>query len=118
MVRNHNCLITRNSRERVQVVLIDLEQLKGVFTIKRITFQFGGKKTIQPEITIEEGKAKRTPLQQAELEYASHIKKYCDKGYKNLTDYTGKPFEEFSEQELLSFLPANKTDANGESLPL
>ena len=111
-----NYLITLNSRGKVQVVDLLLKQLMTYFEIHRVTGQLGGKQTIQPVITISQGKAKRTPIQQAELEYNSHMKKYLDKGYKKLSEFTNKSFSECTEPELLEFLGSHKTDMNGEKV--
>ena len=111
-----NYLITLNSRGKVQVVDLLLKQCMTYFEIHRITGQLGGKRTIQPIITISQGKAKRTPIQQAELEYNSHMKKYLDKGYKKLSEFTNKSFSECTEPELLEFLGSHKTDMNGEKV--
>ena len=61
-------LVTRNARDKVQVVLAELEQVGSNFIIMRTTGQYKGKMTEQPNISIEKGKAKRSALQQAELE--------------------------------------------------
>ena len=113
-----NYLITLNSRGKVQVVDLLLKQLMTYFEIHRVTGQLGGKQTIQPVITVSQGKAKRTPIQQAELEYNSHMKKYLDKGYKKLSEFTNKSFDECKESELLEFLGSHKTDANGIVKPM
>ena len=109
-----NYLITLNSRGKIQLVEITLKQMMTYFEIHRITGQLGGKRTIQPILTISQGKAKRTPIQQAELEYNSHMKKYLDKGYKKLSEFTNKSFSECTEPELLEFLGSHKTDMNCE----
>ena len=111
-----NYLITLNSRGKVQVVDLLLKQLMTYFEIHRVTGQLGGKQTIQPVITVSQGKAKRTPIQQAELEYNSHMKKYLDKGYKKLSEFTNKSLSECSDSELLEFLGSHKTDMNGEKV--
>lgn len=113
-----NYLITLNSRGKVQVVDLLLKQLMTYFEIHRVTGQLGGKQTIQPVITVSQGKAKRTPIQQAELEYNSHMKKYLDKGYKKLSEFTNKSFSECTEPELLEFLGSHKTDVNGVVKPM
>lgn len=77
-------LISLDSKNKLRIVEIDnnwSEEDNG-FKITRITYQFGGKHTQQPDIIITKGKANRTVTQQAELEYNSRIKKYLDKGYK------------------------------------
>ena len=113
-----NYLITLNSRGKVQVVDLLLKQLMTYFEIHRVTGQLGGKQTIQPVITVSQGKAKRTPIQQAELEYNSHMKKYLDKGYKKLSEFTNKSFSECTEPELLEFLGSHKTDSQGIPKPM
>ena len=113
-----NYLITLNSRGKVQVVDLLLKQLMTYFEIHRVTGQLGGKQTIQPVITISQGKAKRTPIQQAELEYNSHMKKYLDKGYKKLSEFTNKSFSECTEPELLEFLGSHKTNSQGIPKPM
>lgn len=113
-----NYLITLNSRGKVQVVDLLLKQITTYFEIHRITGQLGGKQTIQPIITISQGKVKRTPVQQAELEYNSHMKKYLDKGYKKLSDFTKKSLNECSDSELLEFLGEHRTDSQGIPKPM
>lgn len=113
-----NYLITLNSRGKIQLVEITLKQMMTYFEIHRITGQLGGKRTIQPILTISQGKAKRTPIQQAELEYNSNLKKYLDKGYKKVSDFTNKKFDDITDDELYSFLGENKTDSNGVVKPM
>ena len=107
-------LVTRNARDKVQVVIAELEQNGNSFTIKRTTGQYQGKMVNQPELIIEKGKAKRSVIQQAELEFNSIISKYLDKGYKNLSTLTNKKFENISEEELNELVASLKTDQNGE----
>ena len=111
-------LVTRNARDKVQVVIAELEQNGNSFTIKRTTGQYQGKMVNQPELVIEKGKAKRSVIQQAELEFNSIISKYLDKGYKKLSEFTNKSFSECTEPELLEFLGSHKTDANGIIKPM
>lgn len=109
-------LVTRNARDKIQIVFADLVQTGNNFTIKRVTGQYKGKFTEQPELRIERGKVKRSVLQQAELEFNSIINKYLDKGYKNLSTLTNKKFENISEEELNRLVPSLKTDQNGKQL--
>lgn len=106
-------LVIRNARDKVQVARYILEQDGNDYTIKRHTGQFQGKFTDQPEIKIEKGKAKRSVLQQAELEYNSLIKKTCDKGYKKLSTLTKTKFEDITLEEINQIVPSLKTDSNG-----
>lgn len=106
-----NTLITRDSKGKIRVVEISYQwedEYKG-FVIRRSTYQYGGKVSIQPEIVITKGKAKRTVTEQAKLEYNSHLKKYQDKGYKLLTKSIGK----YTKEELDKVLPEHTTDSNG-----
>lgn len=107
-------LVTRNARDKVQVVVTELHSEDGIYTIKRITGQYQGKMTEQPELIIERGKAKRTPFQQAELEFNSIVNKYIDKGYKKLISLTNKKFDELSPEEMNNLVPTIKSDGNGE----
>lgn len=79
-------LVSKDNKGKIRVVEIGYEWVdarKG-YVIRRNTYQYGGKITIQPEIWIFVGKAKRTVTEQVKLEYNSHLKKYQDKGYKLL----------------------------------
>lgn len=79
-------LVTKDNKGKTRVVEISYEwdDAQHGFVIRRKTYQYGGKVTIQPEIWIYKGKVKRTVSEQARLEYNSHLKKYTDKGYKLL----------------------------------
>lgn len=79
-------LITKDNKGKTRVVEISYEwdDAQHGFVIRRKTYQYGGKVTVQPEIWIYKGKVKRTVSEQARLEYNSHLKKYTDKGYKLL----------------------------------
>lgn len=111
-------LVTRNARDKVQVVLAELEQIGNNFIIRRITGQYQGKMTAQPELLIERGKAKRSVLQQAMLEFNSIVSKYMDKGYKKISDLTSKKFEDLTEEELCNLVPTLKSDSNGNLKPM
>ena len=111
-------LVTRNARDKVQVVIAELEQNGNSFTIKRTTGQYQGVMTEQPELTIERGKAKRSVLEQAELQYNSIVSKYQDKGYKRLDSLTNKKFDELSLEEIDALVPTIKSDSNGNLKPM
>ena len=111
-------LVTRNARDKVQVVIAELEQNGNSFTIKRTTGQYQGKMVNQPELVIEKGKAKRSVIQQAELEFNSIISKYLDKGYKKLNTLTSKKFNELTLQEIDDLVPTIKSDSNGNLKPM
>ena len=107
-------LVIRNARDKVQIAHYILNQDVNNYIIERSTGQFLGKMTKQPDILIEKGKAKRSVLQQAELEYNSLIKKALDKGYKKLSSLTKTKFDIITEEELNRIVPTIKTDASGE----
>ena len=107
-------LVIRNARDKVQIAHYILNQDVNNYIIERSTGQFLGKMTKQPDILIEKGKAKRSVLQQAELEYNSLIKKALNKGYKKLSSLTKTKFDIITEEELNKIVPTIKTDANGE----
>jgi hypothetical protein len=111
-------LVTRNARDKVQVVQMSLYQNGSSFNIERRTGQYGGKMTIQPLLVIEKGKAKRSALQQTELEFSSLLNKYLDKGYKKLSSLTKKSFEELSSIEINDIVPTIKSDQNGNLKPM
>ena len=118
MVINSIYLVTRNARDKVQVVLTELSQEGNTFIINRTTGQYQGKMTGQPELVIEKGKAKRSALEQAELQYNSIVSKYQDKGYKRLDSLTSKKFNELSSEEMDSLVPTIKSDSQGNYKPM
>lgn len=79
-------LVTKDNKGKIRVVEISYEwdDAQHAYFISRNTYQYGGKITCQPTIWVTKGKAKRTVTEQVKLEYASHLKKYQDKGYKLL----------------------------------
>ena len=118
MVINSIYLVTRNARDKVQVVLTELSQEGNTFIINRTTGQYQGKMTGQPELVIEKGKAKRSALEQAELQYNSIVSKYQDKRYKRLDSLTSKKFNELSSEEMDSLVPTIKSDTQGNYKPM
>lgn len=118
MIINKLYLVTRNARDKVQVVITELEQNGNTFLIQRTTGQYQGKMTPQPTITIEKGKAKRSVLEQANSEYNSIVNKYLDKGYKKLSSLTDKSFDEITAEELSNVVPTIKSDTNGNGKPM
>lgn len=107
----HSELINRDSKGKIRVVEINCEwdDTEHAFLLTRTTYQYGGKRTPQPTIKIEKGKAKRSVTQQATLEFNSHVNKYKDKGYKELEN----SIDSYSVSDLDDILPEHTTDANG-----
>ena len=58
MLIKEEYLVIINAKNRIQRVLLKLEQdaVSKVFKISRITGQYGGKETKQPELLIDKGK--------------------------------------------------------------
>lgn len=112
MLAKHDILINRDSNNNVRIVDISLDysEDKKIYTIQRVTGIRGGKQTNQPNLTITQGKASRTVKEQAELEYNSNVKKYCDRGYKKISDLGYSSLDEFDPDKVLD---NNKTDSNG-----
>ena len=108
-------LLTRDSKHKIRVVEIDYEwsDEKRGYVIRRKTYQYGGKVTIQPEIWIYRGKMKRTVSEQVKLEFNSHIKKYTDKGYKRLPDNVDINDAQAVESFINKVMPDGITDSNG-----
>lgn len=105
-----NYLLSKASTGKFRVVYLSCdEEWNDGYTIKRVTGQLHGKMTEQPDILIAKGKASRTVREQLELEYKSNLKKYLDKGYKELD----KDPETYSDEELQEFYGDVKTDQNG-----
>lgn len=114
-------LVILNNKNRVQHVLLQLEQkeLGNTFCIHRITGQYGCKNVIQPDLNIEYGKGKRTTAEQAALQFNGLLKNYLNKGYKRLIDLTTKPYDELLELEIKSLLGETfTTDTNGVPKPM
>lgn len=114
---NDVVLVTRNARDKIQVSRYKLYQIKNNYLIERYTGQYGGKTTKQPDKLIEKGKAKRSVLMQAELEFNSLINKALNKGYKKLSDLTKIKFDNITPEELNKLVPTIKTDAKGNIKP-
>lgn len=114
---NDIALVTRNARDKIQTSRFILYQDTNNYVIKRFTGQFGGKITEQPTKIIERGKAKRSVLMQAELEYKSLINKALNKGYKKLSELTKTPFDEITGEELDKLVSSIKTDMAGNIKP-
>lgn len=118
IIINETVLLSRNARDKVQVAITKLIQQSNSFIIQRSTGQYQGKMTEQPELVIERGKAKRSVIQQAELEYNSIINKYLDKGYKKLSSLTKKEYNDLTLEEINEIVPTIKSDTSGNHKPM
>ena len=107
--------ISRDSKGKLRVVELSADWCdeEHAFGIYKTTYQYGGKRTEQPTTYVRCGKAARTVREQLELEYKSNMKKYLDKGYKQLV----KPIEEYSEEELQEIIGDVRTGQDGVPKP-
>lgn len=112
MAKEHDILINRDSLGKIRVVDISLNWNDDLhaYLIQRKTGIQDGKISEQPVIEIKRGLASRTVTEQALLQYKSNVKKYLDKGYKNIKDLGYSSLDEFNPDEVLS---KDQTDSNG-----
>ena len=103
--------VSRDGKGKIRVVEMSAawDEEQHAFGIYRTTYQYGGKRTEQPTIYVSVGKASRTLREQLELEYKSNMKKYLDKGYKQLD----KSIDMYEEQELQEVIGDVVTDSSG-----
>lgn len=85
------------------------------YTITGETGLYKGKLVPRPGIYIGAGRVKRTIKEQAELEFNAIIKKYKDKGYKDIEDLGYKQLSDFDPDKVL---PKEKKDQNGVLKPM
>ena len=113
----NNILISRDSKQKIRIAEVNYEWNETLhsFIIIRKTYQLGGKVTEQPIIEVNKGKAKRTLSEQVELEYSAIIKKYLDKGYKDIKDFGFNSLDEFDPNKVF---PQDVTDQNGFLKPM
>lgn len=102
-------LVMINSKNRVQRIRLQLDQnpYTHLYSIFRMTGQYGGKETDHPPVTIAHGKVKRTAAEQATLQYNAMLKNYLDKGYVKLSSLTKKTYPELTEEEIKALLGGN-----------
>lgn len=105
-------LISKSATDKIRVIYLSYsegwnEELGG-YIIERKHGQLNGKMQYAPTIIISKGKVNRTAREQLLLQYNSELKKYLDKGYKEIE----KDPELYPEQDLKEILGLFKTDAN------
>lgn len=121
MLIREEYLVIVNSKNRIQRIKLQLDQnpFTKVYSIYRITGQYGGKETDQPVIQIDKGKVKRSVAEQATLQFNSLLKNYLDKGYVKLSGLTTKKYSELSEDEIKNLLGGNfVSDQSGIPKPM
>ena len=99
-------LISRDTKGKIRFAIIDYELINPkdkqnrYFVIHRTTGQYGGKRTSQPDVIVDRGKATRNLWQQVELQALHLVKEKKDKGYREIT----KDPEEYMISELEGIL--------------
>lgn len=109
-------LVSKDGKGKLRIAEVDYEwnDDEHCFLIHRTTYQYGGKRTEQPDKKVTKGKQKRTISEQVKLEYEHLIKEYCDKGYKRLE----KNISEYKESELYDIVGEVTTGADGVVKPM
>lgn len=107
-------LLKKDGTNNIRVVNIDLVQHdSGVYVIERNTGLLGGAMTQQPDHIISYGKASRSILEQAKLEYTSEINSYNDKGYKSIKLYGINALSEITPDIRYRIVTDKVVDTNG-----
>lgn len=113
-------LISRDTKGKIRIAIISYELINAndpqtrYFLIHRISGQFGGKRTKQPDKKVERGKASRNLWEQVLLEAKHLVKEKLDKGYKKLD----KDPDEYSIEELEEILGSIITGQNNIPKPM
>ena len=79
------------------------------YIIQRSYGQVRGKTTLSPRIIVDRTKQKRNWQEQYTLQFNSEVKKYLDKGYKEIDKHPNK----YTDDELLSIFGDVKTNQYG-----
>ena len=113
-------LVSKDTKGKIRIAIINYELINPkdkqnrYFIIHRISGQYGGKRTNQPDKIVDRGKASRNMWDQVMLEAKHLVKEKLDKGYREVD----KDPEEYSEEELLSILGEVITGQNGVPKPM
>lgn len=107
--QNKAFFISRDAKGKIRCIETYFDKVNDGYCIHRFSYQYGGKHTEQPNITITQGKVKRDTYAQTLLRFNAICKEYRDKGYKEID----KEAEQYTEEELDKILPEYTEDANG-----
>ena len=111
-------LISRDTKGKIRIAVISYELIKEennrYFIIHRISGQLGGKRTNQPDIIVDRGKATRNLWEQVDLQFNHLVKEKKDKGYREIT----KDPEEYMISELEGVLDEYSTNQDGLLKPM
>lgn len=113
-------LISKDAKNKIRIAIISYELINPKdkqtrhFIIHRSSGQYKGKRTPQPDKTVDRGKATRNMWDQVMLEAKHLVKEKLDKGYREIE----KDPDEYSESELLSILGEIVTNQDGVPKPM
>jgi len=111
-------LISRDTKGKIRIAIISYELIKEennrYFIIHRVSGQLGGKRTQQPDITVDRGLATRNLWEQVELRFNHLVKEKKDKGYREVE----KDPDTYSKSELNSILGEVITGQNNIPKPM
>lgn len=113
-------LISKDAKGKIRIAIVNYELINPkdpqtrYFVIHRISGQLGGKRTSQPDKTVERGKATRNLWEQVMLEAKHLVKEKLDKGYREID----KDPDEYSESELSSILGEVVTNQDNVPKPM
>jgi len=113
-------LISKDAKNKIRIAIINYELINPKdkqtrhFVIHRLSGQYKGKRTPQPDKVVERGKATRNMWDQVMLESKHLVKEKLDKGYREID----KDPDEYSESELLSILGEIVTNQDGVPKPM
>ena len=113
-------LISRDTKGKIRIAIVSYELINPkdkqnrYFVIHRISGQLGGKRTSQPDKTVERGKATRNLWEQVMLEAKHLVKEKLDKGYREIE----KDPDEYKTSELEEILGGIITGQNGVPKPM
>ena len=113
-------LISKDTKGKIRIAIVSYELINPKdkqnrhFVIHRISGQLGGKRTSQPDKTVERGKATRNLWEQVMLEAKHLVKEKLDKGYREIE----KDPDEYKTSELEEILGGIVTGQNGVPKPM
>lgn len=113
-----NYLISRDTKGKIRIAILSYELIKEednrYFVIHRISGQLHGKRTQQPDIIVDRGKATRSLWDQVDLQINHLVKEKKDKGCREVE----KDPEEYTESELNNILGTTVTSQDGVPKPM
>lgn len=113
-------LISKDTKGKIRIAIVSYELINPddkqtrYFIIHRISGQYKGKRTNQPDKIVDRGKVNRSMWDQVMLEAKHLVKEKLDKGYKEIE----KDPDEYTEQELSTILGEIVTSQNGVPKPM